>query len=235
MPDRTAISSNWFDTRVQAGYLLVITPRHPKGLTGKFFSRRQHVPENIAVFLDFQNVHLIGHNLYGHGVEPYRRVPDPARLADLIADRRKRPSNAARISVYRGRPDPNLQPTLTAANDARTTQWDRDPRVRVFRRPLNYRGWPNVSPQEKGVDVQLAVDFVSTAFSRDYDALVLFSSDTDLLPALEAVVYNSLGHVEVACWSGSNFLRFPGGGSPWHHIFNQSDWAATTEDWQGRV
>ena len=74
------------------------------------------MPENIAVFLDFQNVHLTGHDLYGGGSQPYRCVPDPARLADLIAARRKRPSAAAEIRVYRGRPDPNhrrylLRPT----------------------------------------------------------------------------------------------------------------------------
>lgn len=95
--------------------------------------------ENIAVFLDFQNVHLTGHHLYGGGTEPYRCVPDPARLADLIADYRRRPSTAAAIQVYRGRPDPNHQPMPAAANDAQASQWTRDQRVRVIRRQLNYR------------------------------------------------------------------------------------------------
>lgn len=39
------------------------------------------MPESVAVFLDFQNVHLTGHGLFGIGSEPYRTVPDPARLA----------------------------------------------------------------------------------------------------------------------------------------------------------
>ncbi len=78
--------------------------------------------ENVGVFLDFQNVHLTGHYLYGSGKEPYRCVPNPARLGDLIAARRNRPSVATGVQVYRGRPDPNRQPTPTAANDAQTSQ-----------------------------------------------------------------------------------------------------------------
>ena len=193
------------------------------------------MPESIAVFLDFQNVHLIGHHLYGRGSELYQRVPNPARLADLIAERRRRPSTATKISVYRGRPDPERQPVPTGAKDAQAAHWTRDRRVQVVRRQLNYRGWPTVPPQEKGIDVHLAVDLIRVAFTKNYDALVLFSSDTDLLPALEAVEIDKLGHVEVACWKGSKALRFPGSNLPWCHYLNADDWAETTEDWQGRL
>jgi hypothetical protein len=180
-------------------------------------------------------VHLTGHSLYGSGSELYRCVPDPARLADLIASRRSRPSTAAAIHVYRGRPDPNHQPTPTAANDAQASQWSRDPRVEVTRRQLNYRDWPNLPPQEKGIDVQIAVDLIRVAYDKKYDALVLFSSDTDLLPALETVVRLRLGHVEVACWSGFKPLRFSRSNLPWCHFLSESDWRAVVEDWKGRV
>ncbi len=54
-------------------------------------------------------------------------------------------------------------------------------------RPLRYpQGWPRVKAQEKGVDVELAVDYVSMAARGDYDTAVLFSTDSDLRPALEA-------------------------------------------------
>jgi hypothetical protein len=89
------------------------------------------MPEKIAVFLDFQNVHFVGHNLFSRGVQPYRCVPNPARLADLIADRRRSSSTAVKINVYRGRPDSERQPTLTAANDAQADYWTRDRRVQV--------------------------------------------------------------------------------------------------------
>ncbi len=193
--------------------------------------------ENIAVFLDFQNVHLTGHGLFGGGCELYRCVPDPARVGALIASRRRRPSEAAAIRVYRGRPDPNRQPTPAAANDAQASQWSRDPRVHVVRRMLNYRSWPDRPPQEKGIDVALAVDLMHCGFRHQYDALVVFSSDTDLLPALEAVVQLRLGHVEVACWAGFKPLRFPGSVPPvpYCHSLGERDWQAVTEDWKGRV
>lgn len=73
------------------------------------------------------------------------------------------------------------------------------------------------------------------AFRGQYDALVLFSSDTDLLPALEAVVRLRLGHVEVACWSGFKPLRFSGTHLPFCHFLNEQDWRDTVDDWKGRV
>ena len=40
---------------------------------------------------------------------------------------------------------------------------------------------------EKGVDVKIAVDIVVGAYENLYDRLILVSSDTDLLPALQVV------------------------------------------------
>jgi uncharacterized LabA/DUF88 family protein len=211
------------------GTFSVLLPVVLRDWRGSFISWRRGMTENIAVFLDFQNVHFVS-----RGVEPYRCVPNPARLADLIADRRRSSSTAAKINVYRGRPDPERQPTLTAANDAQAAYWTRDRRVQLIRRQLNYRGWPDLAPREKGIDVKLAVDLMRTAFAGDYDALILFSSDTDLLPALEAVAEDGLGHVEVAYWTGGNILRFPGTNLPWHHALGRRDWAAVIEDWQNR-
>jgi NYN domain len=193
--------------------------------------------ERIAVFLDFQNVHLVGRGLFDSGCELHRCVPDPVRIADLIASRRKRPSTAEAIRVYRGRPDPNHQPVVTASNDAQASRWTRDTRVQVIRRQLNYRSWPGQPPQEKGIDVAIAVDLMHLAFRRQYDALVLFSSDTDLLPALETIVSLRLGHVEVACWAGFKPLRFPGSNPPrpWCHSLSKADWNTVTDDWEGRV
>jgi uncharacterized LabA/DUF88 family protein len=195
------------------------------------------VTERIAVLIDYQNAHLVGHGLFSSGQERYRCVPDPVRVADLIASRRLRASVAAAIRVYRGRPDPNHQPRVTAANDAQKARWERDRRVQVIRRQLNYRGWPDLPPQEKGIDVAIAVDLMHLALRGQYDALVLFSSDTDLLPALEAIVQLRLTHVEVACWAGFKPLRVPGSNppKPWCHSLSKADWQGVVDDWKGRV
>jgi hypothetical protein len=195
------------------------------------------VTERVAVFMDLQNAHLVGHHLFGGGQEPYRCVPDPVRTADLIAARRRRPSTATAIRVYRGRPDPNHQPRVTAANDAQKARWERDHRVQVIRRQLNYRDWPRQPPQKKGIDVAIAVDLLHLALRRQYDALVLFSSDTDLLPALETIVALRLTHVEVACWAGFKPLRFPASNppKPWCHSLSETDWRSVIDDWKGLV
>ncbi|MGI8448218.1 MAG: NYN domain-containing protein [Streptosporangiaceae bacterium] len=190
--------------------------------------------ERVAVLLDFQNVHLVGHGIFSRGIEAHRCVLNPGRLADLIASKRRRPSVAAAVRVFRGRPDPGHQARLTASNDAQAAQWTRDQRVQVMRRQLVYRDWPNLPPVEKGIDVAVAVDLMRLAFGRQYDALVLFSSDSDLMPALEAVVEMRLTHVEVACWRGGNQLRFPGTSLPWCHSLTDSDWTAVVDDWQRR-
>ncbi|WP_405084571.1 NYN domain-containing protein [Microbispora sp. NBC_01389] len=193
--------------------------------------------ERVAVFLDFQNVHLSGHGLFeSYGVPPYRCVPDPAGIADLIGQRRSRASEVTAVRVYRGRPDPNYQPLPAAANDAQAARWTHDRRVQVIRRQLNYRGWTDgTPPQEKGIDVALAVDLIHLALRRQYDALVLFSSDTGLLPAVETIKGLRLGHIEVACWSGFKPLRIKGTNLPYCHFLNKDDWAAVTEDWTDRI
>lgn len=118
-----------------------------------------------------------------------------------------------------------------ATNDAQASAWSRDRRVQVIRRQLRYRdGMP---PVEKGIDVALAVDLVHLAYRRQYDALIVFSGDTDLLPALELVVSLRLSHVEVACWSGAKPLRFAGTNRPWCHFLGRDEREAVTEDWDG--
>ncbi|WP_433232566.1 NYN domain-containing protein [Actinomadura formosensis] len=119
----------------------------------------------------------------------------------------------------------------TSANDAQAAQWSRDPRVHVVRRQLNYRGWPDDPPREKGIDVAIAVDLMLLALRRQYDALVLFSGDTDLLPAIEVIKQLRLCHVEVACWAGHKPLRLPNSQLPYCHFLNRSDWNAVVEDW----
>ena len=59
--------------------------------------------------------------------------------------------------------------------------------------------------QEKGIDVALAVDLVMMVARHECDVAVVFSSDTDLLPAIEAAIALRPGDspcCEVAAWAG---------------------------------
>ena len=75
----------------------------------------------------------------------------------------------------------------------------------VITRDLRYPpDWPRRPAQEKGIDVALAVDFVMMAARGEYDVGILFSSDTDLVPALEAVIAlrpDDPPACEVAAWA----------------------------------
>ena len=57
-------------------------------------------------------------------------------------------------------------------------------------------------PQEKGIDVDLAVNPVILAIQGDYDIGAVMSPDNDLLPALETVLDDGPSgcRVEVAAW-----------------------------------
>ncbi len=75
----------------------------------------------------------------------------------------------------------------------------------MFTRSLRYpRNWPTQPAEEKGVDVELAVDLVFNAARQNFDVGVVVSTDTDLVPALQAVcnLNRAWGkpRVEVMAW-----------------------------------
>jgi uncharacterized LabA/DUF88 family protein len=78
--------------------------------------------------------------------------------------------------------------------------------------------------KEKGIDVLIALAIALGAERDEYDVCVLFSADTDLLPALEQA--RSAGkRVEVAAWKPAQGyarrLSLPG---MWCHYLNRDDY-----------
>lgn len=188
-------------------------------------------PNRTIVFIDYQNLHGWARRQF----QPVNAHPavghvDPLRLAQMLVSKRRRPSVLHGLRIYRGRPAPVHQPQAAAANDRQTADWERSPLVKVIRRPLRYpHDWPDTPASEKGVDVALAIDLVTLGLARAYDAAILFSSDTDLLPAVETVVQRRLGHIELATWSGASRIRFSGSQLPWCHFISELEYR-TVED-----
>ncbi len=86
-----------------------------------------------------------------------------------------------------------------AAAQRQHEEWRKDG-VTVVTRPLQ-AGAGGV--REKGIDVELALDFVIGAIYGNYDIGIIFSHDTDLIPAIEKVrdpARNLNVMVETAAW-----------------------------------
>ena len=63
------------------------------------------------------------------------------------------------------------------------------------------------------------------------DTAILFSSDNDLMPAVEVLWTMPQCHVEVASWSGAHRVRFPGTQQPWCHHLNEGDFRVVRDSY----
>ena len=167
------------------------------------------VPDRTVVFLDYQNVYRRARAAFHDEVNDpaVRGQIDPLALAQLLTSRGTASRQLQQVRVYRGRPDSAKQPDSYGANLRQCDAWRQlSPVVHVTTRILRYPlNWPGERAQEKGIDVSLAVDFVVMAVRGEYDTGIIMSTDTDLKPALEAVVTlrgaNGYPRCEVAAWS----------------------------------
>jgi uncharacterized LabA/DUF88 family protein len=190
--------------------------------------------DRLAVFLDYENVHRTGHQLFSaKGLNTYETVVNPILIAERLVRKRIRPSELVSINIFRGKPVPEHQPTAASANDKHAQIWTVDSRVRLTRRDLKYEfdsegKW--IKSREKGIDVALAVGLVAGAIKNEFDAAIVFSSDTDLLPAVEVAFKDTKAWIEIACWSSANPLWFreglvltPQKFEPFCHFLNETD------------
>lgn len=175
------------------------------------------------LFIDYQNLHLSGHEVFGAYQAPvHASLIHPGQFANEVESARNalvhHQMKITEVHVYRGQPSSDREATSAARNKSQTAEWTRDRRVTVHSRTLRYphEGGP---PREKGVDVMLAVDLIRCSMMKRADVIILASRDTDLLPALEAAYDVDGSFVEVTGWAVGSRLRFrgPTGRRPlWH-------------------
>jgi hypothetical protein len=192
----------------------------------------------VIVFIDAQNAyHGIRRAFFDDTSDPnYVGNFQPLALGHLLASRATTSfSGAARVlkevRIYRGLPDSRKDGKGYAVSSRQFGSWGSDPLVHVFTRPLRYpRGWPAQRPEEKGIDVRLAIDFLAMAIRREYEVGIIVSQDQDLLPALEAVCDLNLPIAcEVVTWASAPNtgyrLRVPGR-NLWCHYLSGNDFDA---------
>jgi uncharacterized LabA/DUF88 family protein len=168
------------------------------------------VTDRVVLFVDYQNVYRGARDCF-HAEPSTPHVAgqtNPVLVGEHIVATSPFDRVLEGVRVYRGRPDPRRDGRGHSACTRQIQAWTEDPRVAAVTRVLRYpAGWPDrcqrgQKPQEKGIDVALAVDFVRLALEDQYDVGVLMSTDSDLKPALETVMTFSDKRVEVAAWSG---------------------------------
>ncbi|OCB41044.1 hypothetical protein A5675_11020 [Mycobacterium malmoense] len=160
--------------------------------------------EQVAVFIDYENVRRSAAGAFlDYGAQAHEGLVDPIELARYICSSRQRASALKRAYVYRGRPSTEHQPKMASYFDKYRDLWERSSAAcKVRTRDLKYDFDDDGSfrAREKGIDVWLATDLIAAAIGQKFDALVVVSSDTDLLPAVEYVLYDTPAHIEIAAW-----------------------------------
>jgi hypothetical protein len=122
------------------------------------------------------------------------------------------------VRVYTGIPAQEHDKKGYEIMQRRTRAWkNADPTLVELRtRAMRY---PPSRGREKGVDVELAVDFVALAMDKAYDVGIIASADTDLIPAIELVArrFENIA-IETVAWQplpeceAPAPLDIPGGG-----------------------
>lgn len=160
--------------------------------------------ERIAVFLDYGNVHMLGHDLFGHGLDKRETYVSPRLLGDRVAGMRRNPSELAGVFVFRGEPCKFRDPDATGIFRKQKSRWAADPLVTATYLPLRDQD-DRRPPKETGVDVRMSLDLVKAAQFGDYDAIVVFTGDGDCFPAIEDAAQTGT-RIEVAAWTdGTGF------------------------------
>ena len=197
--------------------------------------------DRLALFIDAQNVLQGARQCFHAGATTHYTdgQTDPIALGDLICSRP--PPGFTRVlcevRIYTGRPDSSKQPKTYGAHMRQCEAWERAGAV-VVARGLRYPGdWPDTRAEQKGVDVELAIDFIAGALDSRYDIGVIFSSDTDLRPALEFISgrFPQYPRAESAAWRGlgaNRALRARDSRSPrstWVHYLRYNDYQSVRD------
>lgn len=185
--------------------------------------------KSVIVFLDEQNVYMAARRAFFDKDAPSRRGNFfPMKLASLLCDRLpigvKEERVIKEVRVYTAMPNATIDSRGYVPHSRRCQSW-KEAGATVVDRPVKY---PSGKPpgEQKGVDVALAVDFVTLAVEGQYDVGILFSTDTDLKPALEFVVPKESPRAEVACWwstTAESYLSIDGL-KIWGHRLTEDDY-----------
>jgi len=186
-------------------------------------------PQQVVVFIDEKNVYRDARRaFFDRDAHHTRGQFHPVALADLICSRLphgvKEGRELREVRLYTGIPSSTLEPKSYGAHMRQSLSWEAAG-AKVVSRALRYSR--NQLPgEQKGIDVALAVDFVTMAIEGEYDLGIIFSTDTDLRPALEYVAARRSTMPEVACWWSETAQKYLSISSAkvWSHRLIEADY-----------
>ena len=186
--------------------------------------------KRLVLFVDAQNTYKNARDAFFSPTD--RHIcgqVNPIEVGKLVVSRTIPQSTLHQVRIYSGRPDSIRQPRTCAAHMKQCVAWGKLG-VEVITRNLLYVG---TKPQEKGIDVALAIDFVTMAVDNKYDIGVIFSTDSDLRPPLEYVYkkYHNLIPVAVVSWKSSQFKKSLSidGANIWCHFLDIADYNSVAD------
>jgi uncharacterized LabA/DUF88 family protein len=174
--------------------------------------------KNVVAFIDGQNLYRHAKDAFGHHHPNY----DPIRLHEAVCKSHGWRKTLTRF--YTGVPSQLESPMWAAYWSNRVLAMKRVG-IHVTTRPIRYHkeavkdqdgkiilnkdGTPKTitMPQEKGIDVRLALDLVSLARTKQFDIALIFSQDQDLqevVRELADIAKEQNRWMRIAC-------AFPGG------------------------
>ena len=191
------------------------------------------MPDEVVVYIDSENTRMGARDAFFPGGAPHYTAGQfsPLALGELLIGRTPAgfDRNLKQVRVYTGRPDATRHPRNYTAHMNQCAAWESASACVVWK-PLRYPpDFPASRPQEKGVDVQLAIDLVTHSIQRYFDIAIVVSTDTDLRPALEWVALRTSPgpRVELAAWRSPTSNRRIHVQAPrriWCHWLDLSDY-----------
>ena len=182
----------------------------------------------LALFIDYQNAYRCARDAFfpnpQSGRDGHLKPMELGLLIESRGDLDGTPYSLSEVRVYSGRPNPHRAWRTFSAHRTQSHGWAQDGAT-VIERELRY---PQGRPQEKGIDVALAIDFVRLAINGTYDVGVIMSTDNDLTPAFETVRDHGPSgcRIAVAAWGiqGQDQRLWLPNGSLWCHWLSLADY-----------
>ena len=130
-----------------------------------------------VTFIDGQNLFHAAKEAFGISYPSY----DVRKLSQAICDAEG--WELQQVRFYTGIPKASDNPFWNAFWSKKLLAMTHDG-IEVYRRHLRYR---QGVPEEKGIDVRIAIDLIRMAHRQAYDVAVIFSQDQDLNEATEEI------------------------------------------------